>query len=261
LNILITGASTGIGYQLALDYGRQGHSLWLLARSKDKLEALGAEIEAAGGKATVMAGDVSNIDEMLVNLTQADVASGGMDLVIANAGISARMRYPGSESLSNARRVLDINFTAAVICLEFFMQRMIPRRSGHLVGIGSIAGFRGLPGHGPYSAAKAGLHTYLESLRFSGHQYGIKVTDIRPGFVRTPLVANNRQPMPFILSVEAASRRIRRAIEKGRKRYTFPRIMAFMGWFLRVSPNFLTDFILGLALHSRAVSGAPIEDR
>jgi len=259
-NVLITGASTGIGRALALDYGRQGARIWLLARSSDRLQVLAGEIRDAGGEATVLAGDLTDTDVMLKHLEQAEMESGGMDLVIANAGFSGRMRYPGADNVKIARHTLRLNFEAAVLCLEFFAQKMIPRHRGILVGIGSIAGYRGLPGSAPYSSTKAALHTYLESLRFSMKPYGIQVTDIRPGFVATPLVAHNRQFMPFIMSAEAASVRIRKAIARRRKRFTFPWPMALVGHLIHALPDFVTDWLLAIVMKQRSIEGPPKDD-
>ncbi|MCF7823200.1 MAG: SDR family NAD(P)-dependent oxidoreductase [Candidatus Marinimicrobia bacterium] len=255
--ILITGASKGIGRQLALDYGKQGVSLWLLARSEPLLESLASEITALGGEAHLLICDATNETEFLATLQKAQESSTGLDLVIANAGWGGKMSYPGDKNISVFNQVLDLNFRAAVQTLEFFAKFMVEARHGHLVGVSSIAGFRGLPSSAAYSATKAALTTYLESLRFSMKPFGVKVTDIRPGFIRTPMTARNAIPMPFLMDVDVATRKIRRALERRRKRFTFPWQMAVLIHLVKALPDFLFDGIVNLAFGDMAVKGRP----
>lgn len=253
--ILITGASTGIGHQLALDYARMGASVWLLARSETLLQDLAAELRELGGEGHVLVADATVQESFLSILEQAQKESGGFDLVIANAGWGGRMKYPGDRNIHVFNQVLDLNFRAAVHTLEFFAYHMVQAKHGHLVGVTSIAGFRGLPGSAPYSATKAALRTYLEALRFSLQYYGVRVTDIRPGFVRTPMTDKNKIPMPFMVDVDVASGKIIRAIERGRKRFTFPWQMATLIHLAHALPDFIYDWIVTKAFTSMAVQG------
>ncbi|MCF7802093.1 MAG: SDR family NAD(P)-dependent oxidoreductase [Candidatus Marinimicrobia bacterium] len=242
--ILITGASTGLGKQLALEFARRDKAqIWLLARSADKLKAVADEIQSLGGIGHPIPCDVTRPDDLQVACEQIWSESGGVDLMVANAGWSGNMRYPGERNWSTARTVIDLNLRGAILTLEFFTRKMIEQGHGHLVGISSVAGFRGLPKSSVYSATKAGLITYLEALRISVSGYGLFVTDIRPGFVKTPLTDNNHFPMPFLLELEDAGNRMYRAIIRRRKRFTFPKRMALTGWLLRHIPNFLFDWI------------------
>ncbi len=253
--VLITGASKGIGRQLALDYGKTGASLWLLARSQSSLESLAEEIKVLGGEGHVLVCDATHETELIAALKSAQSASGGFDLVIANAGWGGKMSYPSENNIHVLNQVIDLNFRAATQTLEFFAKYMVEASHGHLVGVSSIAGFRGLPGSAPYSATKAALTTYLESLRFSVQRSGVKVTDIRPGFVRTPLTDRNTIPMPFLLEVMVASKKIRRAIERGRKRFTFPWQMAVFVHVVKAFPDFLFDWAVGLFFSEMAAKG------
>ncbi|MEA3285746.1 MAG: SDR family NAD(P)-dependent oxidoreductase [Candidatus Marinimicrobia bacterium] len=255
MKILITGASTGIGRQLALDYGRSGAALWLLARSEPKLVELAEKIRTSGGQAHVLVCDATRESVLLGALQFAQAASGGFDLVIVNAGWGGKMKYPGVKNIEVLNQVIDLNFKAATQTLEFFARHMVEARHGHLVGISSVAGFRGLPGGAAYSATKAGLITYLESLRFSLQSFGIKVTDIRPGFVRTPMTDQNKVPMPFLMDVERASVKIIRAIERGRKRFSFPWQMAIFVHLMKALPDFLYDWIATKSYGDMAVTG------
>lgn len=253
--ILITGASTGIGRQLALDYGKMGASVWLLARRESLLLELVRDVEALGGQAHVLVCDATHEAELMETFKQAQASSGGFDLVVANAGWGGKMKYPGENNIKVFNQVLDLNFKAAVQTLEFFAYYMVQAKHGHLVGITSIAGFRGLPGNAAYSSTKAALQFYLEALRFSLQPFGVKVTDIRPGFVRTPLTNTNKIPMPFLMDVDRASQKIIGAIERGRKRFTFPWQMAMFVHLIRVMPAFLFDWVAGMALGDMAVKG------
>jgi len=253
--ILITGASTGIGRQLALDYGKMGASLWLLARSEEKLVSLANEIRDSGGQATVLVCNATIKDDLLAAFDAAQKASGGFDLVIANAGWGGKMKYPGENNIGVLDQIIDLNFRAATHTLEFFARHMVMAKKGHLVGITSIAGFRGIPASAAYSATKAGLSIYLESLRFSLRPFGIQVTDVRPGFVRTPLTENNKVPMPFLMDVELASQKITRAIYRGRKRFTFPWQMASLIHIVRALPDVLYDWLAAKAFGDMAVQG------
>ena len=229
--------------------------MWLLARSENRLRQLAQELNELGGSGHVLVCDATDEEALLTALKSAQVHSGGFDLVIANAGWGGRMKYPGDRNIQVLNQVLDLNFRAATQTLEFFAYHMVQARHGHLVGVSSIAGFRGLPGSAPYSATKAALRVYLESLRFSAQYYGVKVTDIRPGFVRTPMTAKNTIPMPFMVDVEIASRKIIRAIERGRKRFTFPWQMATLIHIAQALPDALYDWIISRAFTKMAVHG------
>jgi short-subunit dehydrogenase len=253
--IFITGASTGIGRQLALDYGKTGAALWLLARSENKLKELAEEIQKAGGQAHILVCDATDQPNFLKALGIAQAESAGFDLVIANAGWGGRMKYPGDKNIEVLNQVIDLNFRAATQTLEFFAKYMVMAKKGHLVGVSSVAGFRGAPSAAAYSATKAALITYLESLRFSICPFGVYVTDIRPGFVRTPMTDKNVVPMPFLMNVDRASQKIRRAIEKKRKRFTFPWQMAVILHLIKATPDFIYDWIASITFGEQAVSG------
>ncbi len=253
--IFITGASSGIGRQMALDYGKTGADLWLLARSGSKLATLAEEIQKAGGRAHVLVCDATDEPTFLKALEIAQTESGGFDLVIANAGWGGKMKYPGDKNIEVLNQVIDLNFRAATQTLEYFAKFMVIAKHGHLVGVSSIAGFRGAPSAAAYSATKAALISYLESLRFSVRPFGVFVTDIRPGFVRTPMTDRNVVPMPFLMEVDRASQKIRRAIERKRKRFAFPWQMAVLVHLIKASPDFLYDWVAGLTFGKQAVSG------
>ncbi len=240
--ILITGASTGIGKALALKYGNKENTLWLMARSTDKLDKIVSEIKNNGGNAKSIPCDLTNTNLLIENSKEIEKLSGGIDLLIVNAGYSSRLFYYGNDNIEEAQKMINLNFSAAIIMIEYFVQQMIRRNNGHIVGISSIAGFRGLPNAGIYSATKAGLATYLEGLRVSLGNYKIDITDIRPGFVDTPMTQAKNNPKPFLTTPEDAAKMITKAINKRKKRFTFPKPMIFVGWVARHIPNFIFDY-------------------
>jgi len=253
--ILITGASTGIGRQLAVDYGKQGAALWLLARSEEKLISLAEEIRQSGGEATLLVCNATIEADLLSAFDAAQATSGGFDLVIANAGWGGKMKYPGENNIKVLNQVIDLNFRAATQTLEYFAMHMVRARHGHLAGVTSIAGFRGLPSSAAYSATKGALMSYLESLRFSVQPFGVRVTDIRPGFVRTPMTEKNQIPMPFLMDVDRASQKIIDALDKGRKRFTFPWQMAVFVHLVKALPDFIFDWVSAKTFGKQAVEG------
>lgn len=240
--IVITGASTGIGKALALKYGNEENTLWLIARSTDKLNKIVDEIKNNGGEANSIPCDLSNTEKMLEISQNIEDRSGGIDLLIVNAGYSSRLFYHGNDNIKEAQKMIDLNFLSAIIMIEYFVQKMIKKNSGHIVGVASVAGFRGMPTAGVYSATKAGFATYLEGLRVSLGNYKIDITTINPGFVDTPMTQNKNNPKPFLTTPKNAATMITKAITKKKKRFIFPKPMIFVGWFVRNLPNFLFDY-------------------
>ncbi|MFN7134677.1 MAG: SDR family NAD(P)-dependent oxidoreductase, partial [Myxococcales bacterium] len=170
----------------------------LAARRADLLEGIAADIRQAGGRARVYELDVADAGRVVEVMQRADDELGGIDLVIANAGIGTQ-RASRKLTWEDCAPTLAVNVAGATATLTALRTRMVERRRGHLVGVSSLAGYRGLPGSATYCASKAYLSVFLESLRADLRAEGVAVTDIRPGFVRTPMTAKNRFPMPFML--------------------------------------------------------------
>ncbi|MDA3870929.1 MAG: SDR family NAD(P)-dependent oxidoreductase, partial [Candidatus Marinimicrobia bacterium] len=137
--ILITGASTGIGKALALKYGNKKNTLWLMARSTDKLDKIVSEIKNNGGNAKSIPCDLTNTNLLIENSKEIEKLSGGIDLLIVNAGYSSRLFYYGNDNIEEAQKMINLNFSAAIIMIEYFVQQMIKRNNGHIVGVSSIA--------------------------------------------------------------------------------------------------------------------------
>jgi len=241
LKVFITGASSGLGAALAAYYAARGAVLGLAARRADKLAEVAATLAATS---TVYALDVA--DHAALASAAADFCSrhGTPDIVIANAGISAGTQCGNPEDLAVLERVLQTNVTGLAATLSPFVEPMRNRRSGALVGIASVAGFRGLPGNGAYSASKAAAINWLEALRVELHGSGVRVVTVCPGYIDTPMTEANRFPMPFLLSVRDAARRIARAIERGNTLVVLPWQIRLTFSFLRRAPNWLFDRLL-----------------
>ncbi|MBI5509918.1 MAG: SDR family NAD(P)-dependent oxidoreductase [Deltaproteobacteria bacterium] len=233
---LITGASSGIGAAVARLLANDGYEVHLAARRRELLESEVHAIEAAGGKAHAVVLDVTDADRTARQVVALDEACGGLDLVIANAGVSATVR-PHKLDWPTAEHALRVNFMGAAATLLPLVPRMLARRRGHLVAISSVAAEIPLPVGAVYGASKAGLSHLLLALGPALRAGGVQATVVHPGFVRTPLTAGARFPMPFILDVEVAARIICRGIARQRAWVRFPWPMAVLLRLVRVVPR------------------------
>lgn len=165
------------------------------------------------------------------------------DIVIANAGVSTGTLNSEKEDLVTFKRVMDINLYGVMHTFLPFMKTFKKRKSGQLVGIASVAGIRGLPGSGAYSASKAALMNYLESMRIEMLPFNIQVTTIAPGYIKTPMTNDNTYTMPFILEVDEAVKRFMKAIDRKRKFVIIPWQMNILGTLMRLLPASIWDFL------------------
>ena len=251
MNVFITGASSGIGAALARHYAAQGHAVGLFARRAHALEAIAAPLRATAS-VRCYAGDVRDAAALRTAAADFTATQGAADVVIANAGISRGTATAHPEDNDVFRAVLETNVLGVVHAFQPFLAVMLARRSGTLAGIASVAGFRGIPGSGAYSASKAAAITYLESLRVELRGSGVAVVTICPGYVDTPMTARNPYRMPFLLQPDVAARRIARAIALERRFYVLPAPMALAGRLLRMLPR---------PLYDRAFARAPRKPR
>jgi len=237
--VFITGASSGIGAALARHYALQGAQVGLFARRDPELRALVAILPR--GRATAYPGDVRDAGELARAAGDFIGRFGATDVVIANAGVSRGSLTEHAEDLAAFRKVFDTNLIGMVNTFHPFLAAMREAGRGTLVGVASIAGFRGLPGSGAYSASKAAAIVYLESLRVEHRGTGIAVVTICPGYVATPMTEKNPYPMPFRLQADKAARLIARAIERRKTFYVLPWPMAVIGCLLRAMPRPIYD--------------------
>jgi len=250
VRVFLTGASSGIGAALASHYAASGAQLGLFARRADALANLAASLGPTSS--AVYAGDVRNAGSLRDAAADFIARFGVPDVVIANAGVSVGTSTAHAEDNEEFRAIIDTNVLGMVHTFQPFVSAMLGARRGTLVGIASVAGFRGLPGAGAYSASKAGAIAYLESLRVELVGTGVAVVTICPGYIATPMTEGNPYPMPFLLPAGRAARLIARAIDQRRSFYVLPWQMAWLGRLLKILPR---------PIYDRALAGRPGKPR
>jgi short-subunit dehydrogenase len=245
--ILITGASSGIGEGLALAFARGGAVVGLLARRGEMLAELAKRCDAAGGTARIFACDVT--DDVAVNAAAADLREeyGRIDILIANAGTGGNDSETRALRPAAVKKVIDINLIGAVNAVAAVLPAMLERGSGQVVAISSLAGFRGLPKSAAYSASKAAMTTFFESVRLDAIGTGVDVTIIQPGFIRTPLTSARANKMPFIMELDDAIPFFLKAIEKRKRFAAFPWQLATIVRAGKFMPGWMYDRIAGRA--------------
>ena len=236
--IFITGASSGIGASLARYYARRGAQLGLVARRADLLEGLARELQP---RPAIFVLDVRDAPALKAAADDFISRFGVPDVVIANAGVSRGTLTGQEDDLAVFQEVFDINVMGMVNTFHAFVEPMKKQNRGTLVGIASVAGFRGIPGGGAYSASKAAAISYCESLRVELRSDGISVVTICPGYIKTPMTAVNKFKMPFLIDADEAARRFARAIEAKSSFTVVPWTMGVAARILRLLPNWLYD--------------------
>jgi short-subunit dehydrogenase len=238
LKVFITGASSGIGLALAGEYARRGAILGLVARRGDALAAF--QQSHPQNTVSIYALDVRDA-AALADAAARFIAEHGLpDVVIANAGIS-RGALTGHGDLRTFREVMDINYFGMVATFEPFAAAMADAKRGTLVGIASVAGVRGLPGSGAYSASKSAALKYLEALRVEMRPFGVGVVTIAPGYIRTPMTEHNPYDMPFLMDAGRFAAKVARAVERQTAFAVFPWQMRVAAMLLHVLPRWLYD--------------------
>ena len=251
--VFITGASSGLGEALAREYAQRGARVGLLGRREAALRQVAASLPNPSLHA-VYAADVNDHDALRAAAADFIRRAGGIDIVIANAGISYGTLTERGADLNVFAQVIQTNVIATAATFAPFIDAMKAQaaageRGLRLVGIASVAGIRGLPGAEAYSASKAAVISYCESLRVELRGQGIRVVTIAPGYIDTPMTQVNDYPMPFLLPAARFAQRAWRVIDAGRSYAVIPWPMRGVSWLLRLLPNWLYDRLFARAPH------------
>lgn len=250
--VFITGASSGIGQALALRFFQAGYRLALVARRTSEVESWAQAQGISADSYKIYSADVADCNS-IVAAGQACLATQGVpDVVVANAGISIGMDTAVREDLEVMAQTFATNNIGLAATFHPFVAAMVQRGSGSLVGIGSVAGIRGLPGHGAYCASKAAVISYCESLRGELRPAGVRVVTLCPGYIDTPLTQKNRYAMPFLMQPAVFANKAFSAIEAGVSYRVIPWQMGVVAKLLRLLPN---------AVFDKALAGRPRKHR
>jgi short-subunit dehydrogenase len=241
---VVTGASSGIGWELAKELARAGCKVGLVARRQDKLEALADEIRKAGGTAALAAADVGERGPTVSAIHALATQLGPVDLLVANAGVGMPTLLEPL-NVEDVERMVKVNLLGVIYAIEAVLPEMLRRGRGHLAAVSSLAAYKGLPGESGYCCSKAGVNAYMEGLRIQLRDRGITVTTICPGFVRTPMTAPNDFRMPWLLEADEAARRIVRALARRKTVYNFPWQMTL---FMKVV-SWLPDWVIARGMN------------
>jgi short-subunit dehydrogenase len=238
MKVFITGASSGIGQALARQYAVPGGHVGLVARRRDELERLAAELRERGASATVYALDVADTEAMRGAAQDFAARAGCVDRVIANAGIGIPDTLRDGDAASVAR-LMSVNVIGMTNTIVPFLPILLRQRSGTLVAVSSMAGHRAWPGRAAYSASKAAVITFMDALRMQLVSTGVHAMTLCPGYVRTPLTATLRHAMPFLLEADEAARLMVSAIEQKKKTHTLPWQMDLLKHLMVNAPEWL----------------------
>ena len=238
MRVFITGASSGIGEGFALHYATPGAVIGLCARRAAVLAELARTIEAKGARAIVYAADVVDTAAMDQAAHAFVEAAGGVDLVIASAGIGipSETLAGKAEPIAQLMRINVIGVTNTVVP---FAPAMVQQGSGTLVAVSSMAGHRGLPGRAGYSASKAAVITFMDALRLDLHGTGVHAMSVCPGFVHTPMTAALTGKLPFAISRDEAVAQMTRGIAQREHTFTFPWQNRALSHVLKLAPESL----------------------
>jgi short-subunit dehydrogenase len=241
LKVFITGASSGIGQALAQHYAKEGAIIGLVARRKNLLSNLQDSLLT---QTVTYALDVRDANALKEAADDFVARFGAPDIVIANAGVSAGTLTEKRDDINTFKGVIDINLLGMVQTFQPFIRSMKEAGKGSLVGIASVAGIRGLPGAGAYSASKAAVIAYLESLRVELSLDGVNVTTIAPGYIKTPMTDINHYGMPFLMAPDVAAKKFAVAIAKKKRFIVIPWQMSWLAKVMRLAPPWLWDIMM-----------------
>jgi short-subunit dehydrogenase len=243
-SIVITGASSGIGEALALDYAQPGVALALSGRDGERLKAVADACRAKGAAVDEAPIDVTDRTALAAWLTRFDDGH-PVDLLIANAGISIDNGLSSLDDFSRVRQTMAVNVDGVFNTVEPLVGRMMARKQGQIAVMASLASFIGLPQAASYNASKASMRVWGESIRYVLKKHGVGVSVICPGFVATRINANASFKMPFLMSANRASAIVRRGLERNKARIAFPIPTKAAVWLGGLLPGGWTAKLLG----------------
>lgn len=239
--ILITGASSGLGKQLAIDYAKSGVCLYLSGRNEERLLETAKLCKEKGANVFIKIVDVKDKEKMKEWVLSCDKEN-NIDLVIANAGISAGT-FGGTEPDEQVYEIFNTNIFGVLNTIEPLIPEMIKRKSGQIAIISSMSSFIGMASCPAYSSSKACMTAYGEALRGYLKYHNIGVSTICPGFIKTPLTDKNKFVMPLIMSVEKASKKIIKGISKNKGMVAFPLILYILLKITRLMPFPIVNYL------------------
>ena len=242
-NIFITGASSGIGEYVAYEYAKQGATIGLAARRNERLQIVSTKCKELGGVPIIYETDVSNQVTTKKAIDDFISKSGGIDIVIANAGISGKIELENGNS-DEINRMLSTNILGVTNTVLPALPTMIKQQSGRVVVVSSIAGFRGLPGRSGYSASKVAVRFMANSWRSSFTKDGLSITTICPGFIDTDLTSKHKYHMPFLMNVEVFAQKMVNAVENKKKTYIAPWQWRLIVPIIKIVPEWLINFVV-----------------
>lgn len=239
MKILITGASSGIGAELARVYANKENELILLARREERLQSLADELFPHAKSVQIVVADVTLFEELQEKIK----GVGAVDMVILNAGISIGHSLTITP-FKEFKKLYDVNLLSNHAILEILLPHFIRQKGGKIVFISSLASLISMPTSKAYSSSKRALNAYAEGIRYKFRNEGVKVLTILPGFIKSELTNKNSFHMPFLLSTNSGAKKIVRAIEKNRRFYAFPLRFYLIILLLNLLPQFLRDKIV-----------------
>lgn len=239
MKILITGASSGLGAELARQYATKENELILLARREDRLFQLRSELFQSAKSIDIIVADVTQFTELQAKIDTIE----SVDIVILNAGIS--LGHDGDITpIADFKNLYDVNVLSNHAILEVLLPKLKKQQSGKIVFISSLASLFSMPSSKVYSSSKRALNAYAEGIRYKYKKDGIKVINILPGFIKSELTDKNKFQMPFLLETKDGVRRIKNAIDKNKRFHPFPLRFYLIIKFLNLLPNFLREKIV-----------------
>jgi len=248
--VVLTGASSGIGYSLAKLLPKENCFLAILSRRKNLLDNLVNELNNNGRRIKAYKCDVGKIDEVKLTFDQIKKDFGKIDIAILNAGISARGSIKDHSAIQ-AKEIFGTNILGIVNCIEKLLPGFMARKDGMIIGVTSLADSRGFPKSGFYNASKSAASLLLESLRIELKPYNVKVITVKPGFVKTPMTDKNEFHMPFMMDVDKAVKIIINGIKKEKKIIQFPLPTVIGARMFKYMPDWLFDKLMAKELPSR----------